>query len=73
VNEKVVIVQETEIKINETREPREEYRETATSGALLFCALRELFKVHSFYHSSHTILYTSGHKIDLTLGLQDTE
>ena len=70
VNEKVAIAQETEIKINEARE---EYREAANRGALLFFALGELFKVHSFYHSSHTILYTSRNKIDLTVGLQDTE
>ena len=49
VNEKVAIAQETEIKINETREG---YREAANRGALLFFALGELFKVHSFYHYS---------------------
>jgi dynein heavy chain len=48
VNEKVAIAQETEIKIDEARE--EEYREAANRGALLFFALGELFKVHSFYH-----------------------
>jgi len=49
VNEKVAIAQETEIKINEAREG---YREAANRGALLFFALGELFKIHSFYHYS---------------------
>ncbi len=49
INEKVAIAQETEIKINEARE---EYRGVANRGALLFFALGEMFKVHSFYHYS---------------------
>eukprot|EP00960_Hanusia_phi_P010289 300866-Hanusia_phi.AAC.1 len=49
INEKVIIAQETEVKINEARE---EYRGVANRGALLFFALGELFKVHSFYHYS---------------------
>jgi len=49
VNEKVAIAQETEVKINEARE---EYREAANRGALLFFALGEMFKIHSFYHYS---------------------
>ena len=45
----MAIAQETEVKINEARE---EYRGVANRGALLFFALGEMFKVHSFYHYS---------------------
>ena len=49
IQEKVVIAKETEIDINEKREL---YRGVANRSALLFFALGELFKVHSFYHYS---------------------
>jgi len=49
IQEKVVIAKETEIVINEARE---NYRGVANRSALIFFALGELFKVHSFYHYS---------------------
>jgi len=49
INEKVVVAKETEITINKARE---DYRGVANRSALLFFALGELFKVHSFYHYS---------------------
>eukprot|EP00961_Rhodomonas_salina_P253644 3427861-Rhodomonas_salina.1 len=49
ISEKVAVAQETEVRINEARE---EYRGVANRGALLFFALGEMFKVHSFYHYS---------------------
>jgi len=49
ISEKVVIAKETEITINKARE---DYRGVANRGALLFFALGELFKVHTFYHYS---------------------
>merc|ERR1719421_1244159 len=49
VKEKVVIAQETEVKINETSE---NYRPTATRGALLFFLLMDLCKMHTFYKYS---------------------
>merc|ERR1711904_653758 len=49
VKEKVVIAQETEIKINETSE---NYRATAARGALLFFLLMDLCKMHTFYKYS---------------------
>merc|ERR1719191_770080 len=49
VKEKVVIAQETEIKINETSE---NYRPCAKRGALLFFLLMDLCKMHTFYKYS---------------------
>merc|ERR1719399_1940273 len=49
VKEKVVIAQETEIKINEISE---NYRPTASRGALLFFLLMDLCKMHTFYKYS---------------------
>eukprot|EP00960_Hanusia_phi_P043076 755854-Hanusia_phi.AAC.6 len=49
INEKVAVAKETEVTINQARE---DYRGVANRGALLFFALGELFKVHSFYHYS---------------------
>merc|ERR1712139_640569 len=49
VKEKVVIAQDTEIKINETSE---NYRPTASRGALLFFLLMDLCKMHTFYKYS---------------------
>merc|ERR1711959_159168 len=49
VKEKVIIAQETEIKINETSE---NYRPTASRGALLFFLLMDLCKMHTFYKYS---------------------
>ena len=49
IQEKVVIAKETEVTINQARE---DYRGVANRSALLFFALGELFKVHSFYHYS---------------------
>ena len=49
ISEKVIIAKETEITINKARE---DYRGVANRGALLFFALGELFKVHTFYHYS---------------------
>jgi len=49
ISEKVVIAKETEVTINKARE---DYRGVANRSALLFFALGELFKVHSFYHYS---------------------
>merc|ERR1711904_684389 len=49
VKEKVVIAQDTEVKINETSE---NYRPTASRGALLFFLLMDLCKMHTFYKYS---------------------
>merc|ERR1711977_42533 len=49
VKEKVVIAQDTELKINETSE---NYRPTASRGALLFFLLMDLCKMHTFYKYS---------------------
>merc|ERR1711879_506486 len=49
VKEKVVIAQDTEIKINETSEL---YRPTGARGALLFFLLMDLCKMHTFYKYS---------------------
>jgi len=49
VKEKVVIAQDTEVKINETSE---NYRPVATRGALLFFLLMDLCKMHTFYKYS---------------------
>ena len=49
IGEKVIIAQETEIKINEAREF---YRKIAARSALLFFILGDLNKVHTFYHYS---------------------
>jgi len=49
IQEKVVIAKETEVVINEARE---NYRGVANRSALIFFALGEMFKVHSFYHYS---------------------
>jgi dynein heavy chain, axonemal len=49
ISEKVIIAQETEIKINEAREF---YRKIAARSALLFFILGDLNKVHTFYHYS---------------------
>eukprot|EP00928_Gymnodinium_smaydae_P048229 TRINITY_DN3222_c2_g1_i2.p1 TRINITY_DN3222_c2_g1~~TRINITY_DN3222_c2_g1_i2.p1 ORF type:complete len:2601 (+),score=892.36 TRINITY_DN3222_c2_g1_i2:138-7940(+) len=49
VKEKVVIAQETELKINETSEF---YRPTGARGALLFFLMMSLCKMHTFYKYS---------------------
>ena len=49
IQEKVAIAKETEIVINKARE---DYRGVANRSALLFFALGEMNKVHSFYHYS---------------------
>mmetsp|Transcript_31209 Transcript_31209/g.79123 ORF Transcript_31209/g.79123 Transcript_31209/m.79123 type:complete len:3875 (-) Transcript_31209:127-11751(-) len=49
ISEKVIVAKETEVTINKARE---DYRGVANRGALLFFALGELFKVHTFYHYS---------------------
>merc|ERR1719214_542580 len=49
VKEKQAIAQETEVKINETSE---NYRPTASRGALLFFLLMDLCKMHTFYKYS---------------------
>merc|ERR1711972_1191227 len=49
VKEKVVIAQDTELKINETSEL---YRPTGARGALLFFLLMDLCKMHTFYKYS---------------------
>jgi len=49
ISEKVAVAKETEVTINKARE---DYRGVANRAALLFFALGELYKVHSFYHYS---------------------
>jgi len=49
IGEKVLIAQETEIKINDAREF---YRVIATRASLLFFILSDMFKIHQFYHYS---------------------
>merc|ERR1711862_880460 len=49
VKEKVVVAQDTEVKINETSEL---YRPTGARGALLFFLLMDLCKMHTFYKYS---------------------